>query len=355
MTALTKSQISAISHVNQVAANQSMVVAAELRRTLVQSCDTTAIFDVMADLMRSDARVELNFHPDRKIASGATVAEELLRDGLYRNQFETNISNGSRSAHPGGYRYEWESRMFAGAYNDSPVSEKPKYGALNLLNFSDGSAPRFGSCYFSLRPSVSRRSTFSYGDSVTNPTEIGDIQNFDSIWSAIFRDVIATQCAIGLDRITVPSIIQRMEAALARRDPLRFEQMSGRALDQYVEAQVHGEVRLDRDVEQVVVDPSFRNSPTGDLLEQIATRYRIPIAYHRGFQLAIDSIPDSFRGAAIPQLARRIAKGPTITARDVGMAASALHDHPERWVDWGSFDETLQHIKQLWHAVVQFG
>ncbi|WP_433619087.1 DUF3626 domain-containing protein [Paenibacillus cellulositrophicus] len=37
------------------------------------------------------------------------------------------------------------------------------------------------------------------------------------------------------------------------------------------------------------------------------------------------------------------------------MAAASLHNHPEEWQDWGSYDETLQHIKQLWHVLVRFG
>ena len=40
-----------------------------------------------------------------------SIAEE----GYYRSQFETGTSNGGLTAHEGGDRWRWESRMFAGA------------------------------------------------------------------------------------------------------------------------------------------------------------------------------------------------------------------------------------------------
>ena len=61
-------------------------------------------------------RITVSFHPDRLLADGRTVAEHLVTDGRYRSQFETGISNGGLTAHPGGDRERWEQRMFAGAY-----------------------------------------------------------------------------------------------------------------------------------------------------------------------------------------------------------------------------------------------
>ncbi|TML11954.1 MAG: DUF3626 domain-containing protein [Actinobacteria bacterium] len=49
-------------------------------------------------------RVTLNFHPDRIAASAVTVSAGLLEEGRYRSQWVTGISNGSRSAVPGGER-----------------------------------------------------------------------------------------------------------------------------------------------------------------------------------------------------------------------------------------------------------
>ena len=57
----------------------------------------------------------LNFHPDRLLADGRSVARALYQDGVYRSQFETSISNGGLTAYPGGDRDRWERALFAGA------------------------------------------------------------------------------------------------------------------------------------------------------------------------------------------------------------------------------------------------
>jgi hypothetical protein len=39
----------------------------------------------------------------------------------------------------------------------------------------------------------------------------------------------------------------------------------------------------------------------------------------------------------------------------IGNAAVSLSRQPESWRDWGTYDETLQHIKQLWHVLAYYG
>lgn len=54
-------------------------------------------------------RVTLHFHPDRLVA-GTPILQLMAHDGVYRSQFETGTSNGGLTAHPGGDRWQWESR-----------------------------------------------------------------------------------------------------------------------------------------------------------------------------------------------------------------------------------------------------
>src|SRR5690348_16055561 len=89
-------------------------------------------------------RVTLNFHPDR-LVRGEPILAVMAREGVYRSQFETGTSNGGLTAHPGGNRWRWESRMFGGAYDDAEPALRPKYGALGLHPRPYGAAPRFGS------------------------------------------------------------------------------------------------------------------------------------------------------------------------------------------------------------------
>src|SRR4051812_21204077 len=95
----------------------------------------------------------VNFHPDRLLADGRTVAEALDRDGVYRSQFEASISNGGLTAYAGGDRDLWERGLFAGAYHRSEVgaAERPRYGGLNLMNHPNGACPPLGSCPVELR------------------------------------------------------------------------------------------------------------------------------------------------------------------------------------------------------------
>lgn len=72
--------------------------------------------------------VTLQFHPDWP-SQGRMVIEALAATGVYRSQFVTSISNGGLTAHPGGDRWRWESRLFAGRYEARPAEERPVYGA----------------------------------------------------------------------------------------------------------------------------------------------------------------------------------------------------------------------------------
>jgi hypothetical protein len=132
----------------------------------------------------------------------------------------------------------------------------------------------------------------------------------------------------------------------------------GRALDSFVEAQVHGAIRLDEDALRLVVDPSFRNSRIEDLLTSISARYRIPLDWHPGFALAVEQVPEAFRGYATRALARRIAgnnAGQRLTAATIGAAADSFWRNPHSWRDLGSVDEALTCFRRLWHVLVLYG
>jgi hypothetical protein len=128
-------------------------------------------------------QVILNFHPDRLIADGRTVAEALRDEGVYRSQFETGISNGGLTAYPGGDRDEWERRLFEGAYHapstPGTVTVRPKYGGLNLAGFTNGPAPAFGSCALVLSHHEKLRSTFLFGDSSERYEDMGTADAFE--------------------------------------------------------------------------------------------------------------------------------------------------------------------------------
>jgi Protein of unknown function (DUF3626) len=265
--------------------------------------------------IREQARITLNFHPDRRLADGRIVAEVLATEGVYRSQFETGVSNGSRTAFPGGERDEWEHELFEGAYRHSPPQDRPKYGALNVGGFVYGAAPRFGSCHVRLRPELTDRATFTLGDSHLRPADVGTIDTLHCVLTA-----------------------------LDRSGPL-----FPRALDHYIEAQVHGPVQLRAHVEAVVLDPAFTGTPIAALVSAMG----VPVEWHGGFELRAHEYDSEFRGPHMPALAAAVAEayGEVIDAAVVGRFAA----EPQRWSRFGGPDELLQYAKHLWHTLVFAG
>jgi hypothetical protein len=77
-------------------------------------------------------RITVNFHPDRPIYGGGSVLASMAAGGRYLSQFATGTSNGGLTAHPGGDRWNWEHRLFGGAYDDQPGELRPVYGTLSF-------------------------------------------------------------------------------------------------------------------------------------------------------------------------------------------------------------------------------
>ncbi|GHI03648.1 hypothetical protein Scel_19690 [Streptomyces cellostaticus] len=249
----------------------------------------------------SGVRITLNFHPDRLSAS-VPILEALARDGAYHSQFVTGTSNGGLTAHPGGDRWRWENRIFGGAYDDADPAERPVYGALNFRRQVVGAAPRFGSSYLALTGPVLARATFCYPDSAAEPTDFG----------------VAPAMPL---------------VALAEAD----EQD---ALNDYIESHVHGGVLLARDVEALVLDASYRDTP----VEAAARRLPFPLAWHPGYRLTVAELRRhaDYRGPEYADLGARIAERGLLTPRVIGDAART-----------GRYD--LQDLKMVWHTLARFG
>ncbi|MEU9395089.1 DUF3626 domain-containing protein [Streptomyces sp. NPDC048324] len=248
-----------------------------------------------------EPRITLNFHPDR-LTGGLPILRALAQDGAYHSQFVTGTSNGGLTAHPGGDRWRWESRIFGGAYDDADPHERPVYGALNFRRQVVGAAPRFGSSHFRLTADALERTTFCYPDSAAEPADFG--------------------VAAGMSLI-----------ALAEAD----EQD---ALNDYIEAQVHGGVRLARHVEALVLDACYR----GTAVEAEARRLPCPVEWHPGYRLTVEELREhaDYRGPEYAALGARIAEDGRIDPRIIGDAArTGRHE--------------LQDLKMVWHTLARFG
>jgi hypothetical protein len=255
------------------------------------------------DLIDPRLRVTVNFTPDRPTPDGSIVMAGLARDGVYRTQFTTGISNGGLVGHPGVGRLEWEHRLFGGAYDDR-TDLRPVYGTLNHRADPVGGAPRFGPAHLRLRPEVLAHCTFCYPDSVFAPTDVGVADRMGRL------------------------------VALAEADP------PDDPLDDYIEAHVHGPVRLDRDVEAVVLDPSHRGSE----VEEAARRLPCALEWHAGFRLTAAEARrhPGYRGPRYSSLAAEVAVDGVLTPRVLGAARrSGRHDD--------------QDLKRVWHLLARYG
>jgi hypothetical protein len=116
---------------------------------------------------------------------------------------------------------------------------------------------------------------------------------------------------------------------------------AGRALDDYVEAQVHGGLTLGGDVTAVVADPSFRGTGYEPLLRALAPRLR----WSPGFVLEPAAFPAGLRGPQVPPLAARVAARYGVRVLDAEVIGRAAREE-------GS---DLQLIKYLWHILVLLG
>lgn len=247
----------------------------------------------------ADVRITVHFHPDRSV-DGIAVLERVADGGSYLPQFVTGISNGGLTAHPGGDRWAWESRIFHGAYDRATAEERPVYGALEHRGGTRGGAIRFGSCWFELRRSVWDRVTLCWPDSAASPELFGTPERAG--------------------------------------DPLRAADAAAAGpLDDDVEAHLHGGFVVARDAVRLVLDPSFR----GTRVEAAAARSGVPVAWHAGLVLDVRR-PDleGYRGAAPLALARDLAVDGRLDARTLGAAADE-HDP--------------QLVKRAWHLIARFG
>lgn len=254
----------------------------------------------------------MHFHPGWGFGN-TTVLGAIASSGSYRSQWQTGISNGGLTAYRGGDRWQWESELFDGRYDDAGAEDRPVYGAWNRRDDMYGASPRFGSAYLRLRIEVSQRATFCWPDSVYRPRVVGGPEKLREL------------CELADSRSVDPSEFAAAAVDLPLDDPL----------NDYVEAHVHGGLSIVRDVEAVVVDPTDRDTQAAAL-----DRLGCVIEEHPGYRVTADAIDPHYRGSVPIELARLL--GGEITPARLGEASRSGEHDP-------------QAIKWLWHCLARFG
>ena len=341
------------SHIEKIACEQRDQAHAVIKNVLSMSNISTLELQLAMRQLSQHSRVALHFHPDRIDNRGLTVVDGLLRDGFYKSQFETHVSNGHLSPELGGSRDHWENQFFGNTY--SGIKHRPKYGALDFGLCSLGPAPRFGSCYLVTHSQILSRCTFCYMDSYRLPKEKGTIKCFDVILAALLSESFERQYALGVTGMKPATLIKHFSQHLTDAMNTRFQSEPCGNLDHYIEAQIHGDVSLDNDIAMLVADPSFIGTGIGDSLIALCEEYDVDLHWHQGRQILAEQVPDDFRGAVMPTVAQSIAENELITAEIIGRAAYELQKQPSLWSERGTHAKKLQDLKLLWHVLVKYG
>ncbi len=353
-------QTNALSFIENIAIQQKKKALTYILSELKKEGLGSFIWEQFHKTLYEKVKVCLHFHPERLCNKGFSVAEGLLADGIYKNQFETGISSGSPTAFPGGARDQWEKEIFDGAYHmkGSNFANRPKYGALRLMHYPDGPSPRFGSSYFILNSKVSHRSSYTFGGSQEKEKmeRSGTLKHWEPVMAALLLELKKSGNILGIKPpIQASELIKLLTNRLNNSTVDFLESPLGGTLDSFVEAQIHGSISLKEDVEQLIIDPSLKSTLTESVLKSLCTKYDIQMAYHPGFVLPVNKVPKEFRGYAIKPLAEYIAKNGIITAAIIGEASNEFYLEPELWTRFGSYKEVLTSFRRIWHVLVENG
>jgi hypothetical protein len=180
----------------------------------------------------------------------------LCQDIFYRNIFETLKGGGSNCLTS---RADWERNLFNGVYENAKPFEKVKYGALNIGNHPNGikMCYPYGDSFLVLKKDIKKRATFVYGDSSKKDFHLSTFENPLSV--LYFMP----------DQLTVDVIkIANYEGEYCEN------------IGEYIEVQIHGSVKLNRDIECLMVNPKYENDKTTiDLLNQFTKETQVPYIF----------------------------------------------------------------------------
>ncbi|MGI6665385.1 MAG: DUF3626 domain-containing protein [Christensenellaceae bacterium] len=323
-----------------LAAENIAVDIVQLKNQLLYACDVT-----------------INFHPDRFDNTGKLIIENLLVEGMYENQYKTGTSNGARTAQPGGDRDLWEKALFYGAYHkrEKNLAARPKYGALNIHNYTDGASARFGACFFTVKPHVIKRCTFAFGDSSTAPEVIGTEEHFYGVLRALLEEVAQEGRLLNKKGFTLKSAVQYILSL--QKDKI---EILGRNLDDCIEAHIHGEISLLEDIESFYIDGAYHGTEIDALSKRLSERYDIALHDIPKRTYSIDKIDDVWRGPLARPVAEEImARFPNkermLDAYILGCAAQDSILNSKVWECIASEFDLFQNFKYLWHFIAYFG
>lgn len=183
--------------------------------------------------------------PDVRIRVPRDLLAAVISSGRIRNQFETGTSRGALSPP---LRVQLEQAMF-GLPPRTPAVLRPKYG---YLAGTDPSAVRhYGSVVLRLNARILKRTTATFGDSLDDTVQ-------------------GTEARLS----PVPLVRPSIEALYTDVDLLSYGRMCDATSGGYVEAQIHGIVRISDIAEVVLTDGGVPDPATAAALAAAGVPWR---------------------------------------------------------------------------------
>lgn len=308
----------------------------------------------LKETIKKKARIAIHFHPYRIGKNSKTAIESMIEVGQYNSQFETEISNGSLTAFKGGERDIWENLLFGQIYkeNEIPNPLRPKYGSLRLISHSNGPSPRFGSCYFLMKPELSKYATFTYLDSYMNPKEKGTINFFEEMLACLLSECFERDYVIGENEIRPSGLVKKINQDLNQDYTFISKKRASKNLDHYIEAQIHTEISLKNDIDYLIADSAYRFTEYENLFKKVCELYSIILIWNKVHELEINDIPENFRGSEMPIIAKEIAINNKINAYVLGLAEKRYKEEIE---EEAVRQDKNQKLKYLWHTLIKYG
>ena len=244
---LTNTQLKALSFCYKKSKIYSKNVKPNLFKKFVDLGYGEAEFNQTIDYIKKRMPLIVHINLDK-------VMNFFLKDNYLRNLFETDRIGGYNNISA---RKQWENTLFNSIYKDVDGHERVKYGCLNLTSDPVGvcCAIGYGDSYLVFKHDVKKRTSFVHGDSSSQELHIATFRYFCNV-------------LYYLDNKLLENIIN-VAAGKDYDAKVKY--------NIYVEAQIHGSVRLDRDFEMLVVNNKYKNNTHMIYkLDQLSAKWNLP-------------------------------------------------------------------------------
>lgn len=248
-------QKKALLHIRNLARKNHNLALGKLQRRMLQlGCAKDDLWNTLA-WIRECAPIIIQLNLD-------TMASPMNVDTHYRNQFETDCSNGLMNVET---RKIWETRLFNGAYDGPEVKpfDRVKYGVINVMYDHRGVArtEAYGDSYMVLKD-VRLRCTFTPQDSANlSSSKLAVLDYFahelidytDAELKEVVRVATSTEPVVGNS-----CVVEFLK---------------------YKEAQIHGEVSFANDVERIVAHDRHRTGYHAVFLQEVCDKHGIELCW----------------------------------------------------------------------------